>query len=297
MKKLKIGTRGSPLALIQTKIAIEALETHHPFLKGNIEIIPIKTTGDVIVDRSLVDIGGKSLFTKEIEDRLLGEEIDIAIHSMKDVAAIVPAGLTYPAVLEGDDPRDVVVTRGKKSMDEIPEGSLFGTSSLRREAYLHHRYPHFQVASLRGNVNTRLKKIAEGEYEGAIFAYAGLKRLNLLEHVTQVLSVDDCLPAVAQGVLGIQCREGDQRTVELLTPLNHIPTFQRVTAERAFLKTLEGSCRTPIAGYARHEREVLSLRGMYVPKGGDMQFVTHHGPVQEAERIGIEAAQLLKSAA
>lgn len=292
----RIGTRGSPLALIQTQEVLQALKTHHPALKGRLEVVPIKTTGDTIVDRSLTDIGGKSLFTKEIELSLLKKEIDIAVHSMKDVAADVPEGLTYLAMLEREDPRDALITRDGQRLADLPMGALFGTSSLRRQAYVLSKFPQLQAASLRGNVPTRLQKIESGEFDAALFAVAGLKRLGLLEKATQILSLEECLPAVAQGAIGIQCREEDEELMNLLAPLNHHPTFQAVTAERAFMKALNGSCRTPIAAYGYIEGEILFLKGMTSePQGQNMRFISHQGPFLQAESIGKEAAFWLTS--
>lgn len=295
MKTLRIGTRGSPLALAQTYEVIRALERHHPELKGRIQIAPIQTTGDVIVDRSLTDIGGKSLFTKTIEDALLENRIDLAVHSMKDMAADHPKGLVVPSMLEREDPRDALITRDGASFEALPEGAVFGTSSLRRQAFVMRQYPKLQSVSLRGNVQTRLEKLAKGEIDATLLAVAGLKRLGLLHKATAFLSLDDFIPAVAQGAIGMQCRENDQDMLERLALLNHLPTFQAVTAERAFMKAMNGSCRTPIAAYATIEGETLSLRGMRSsPEGEDMRFVSHFGPVSNAAEIGREAALRLR---
>ena len=298
MKTIRIGTRGSPLALAQTQEAIRALEAHHPALKGKIQIIPIKTTGDTIVDRSLTDVGGKSLFTKEIENALLQEEIDLAVHSMKDVTVNGPEGLIFPAMLKREDPRDAVVIHSGKSLNELPPGALFGTSSLRRQAYILHHYPHLRVISLRGNVDTRLHKIEAGEFDATLLAIAGLKRLGRLEKATQILEIEDCLPAIAQGAIGIQCRENDAKILDLLLPLNHLPTLQAITAERAFMRTLNGSCRTPMAAYGYLEGDILMLRGMVSnPDGTNMQFITHQGAATQADSIGVEAANKLRESA
>jgi len=295
MRTLRIGTRGSALALAQTQLAIDALEHHYHDLKGRIEVVPIKTTGDTIVDRSLVDVGGKSLFTKEIENALLEGVIDLAIHSMKDMAAEAPVGLIVPAMLEREDPRDALITRNKQSLEDLPKGALFGTSSLRRQAHVLHKYPHFQTASLRGAVPTRMQKIETGEFDATLLAVAGLKRLGLLEKATQIFSLDEFIPAVGQGAIGIQCREEDHSVLDLLMALNHFHTFQAVMAERAFLKILQGSCRTPLAGYAYLEGETLFFQGMISdPLGKNMRFISHQGPVSEAERIGIKAAEFLR---
>lgn len=298
MRTLRIGTRGSALAIAQTQLAIDALEHHHPGLKGHIKVVPIKTTGDAIVDRSLVDIGGKSLFTKEIENSLLEGTIDLAIHSMKDMAAEAPPGLIVPAMLEREDPRDALITRKGQKLEDLPEGSLFGTSSLRRQAHILHKYPHFQTASLRGAVPTRLQKVESGEFDATLLAVAGLKRLNLLEKATQIFSLDEFIPAVGQGAIGIQCRDDDHTVVNLLESVNHFPTFQAVTMERAFLKALQGSCRTPLAGYAYLEDETLFFQGMISdPLGQNMRFISQQGPVYEAENIGIKASESLREKA
>lgn len=295
MKLFRIGTRGSPLALAQTYEVIGALTRHHPSLNQRIEIIPIKTTGDTIVDRSLTDVGGKSLFTKEIEQALLKNVIDLAVHSMKDMAAESPSGLIVASMLEREDPRDALITREGRLLNEFPPRTVFGTSSLRRQAFVLHKFPHFQTTSLRGNVQSRLQKVESGEIDATLLAVAGLKRLKLLEKATELLSLDDFIPAVAQGAIGIQCRESDKDSLEILTSLNHLPTFQAVTAERAFMKALNGSCRTPIAAYAYIEGETLVLKGMTSdPDGQNMRFISHNGPASHAEKMGREAALRLK---
>ncbi|MBX9786010.1 MAG: hydroxymethylbilane synthase [Alphaproteobacteria bacterium] len=294
MKSIRIGTRGSPLALIQTQEVMGKLLEHHPFLKGYLEVIPIKTIGDTIMDRSLIDLGGKSLFTKEIEQALLKEEIDLAVHSMKDVTVDCLEGLLFPAILEREDPRDALISREGISLETLPKGALFGTSSLRRQAYILNKFPHITPTSLRGNVNTRIEKIKTGEVDAALLAVAGLKRLGLMEEITQILSLEDCLPAVAQGAIGIQCREKDFNLLKLLSSINHSETFAAVTAERAFMKTLNGSCRTPIAAYATLEGEILTLKGMISdPNGHNMRFVTYKGLPSHPKEIGCKAANIL----
>jgi len=296
MQYFRIGTRGSPLALAQTDEVIRALKDHHPHLTKRIQVIPLKTTGDTIVDRSLTDVGGKSLFTKEIEEALLKGTIDLAIHSMKDMAAESPDGLIVPSMLEREDPRDALITREGRLFNDLPQGALFGTSSLRRQAFVLQKFPHFQTTSLRGNVQSRLEKVETGVIDATLLAVAGLKRLSLLEKVTAILSLDEFIPAVAQGAIGMQCRESDKDTLEILSPLDHLPTFQAVTAERSFMKTLNGSCRTPLAAYVYKEGETLFLKGMVSdPDGQNMQFVSHNGPASHAEEVGREAAFLIKS--
>lgn len=294
MKSIRIGTRGSPLALIQTQKVVDKLLEHHPFLKGRLEVVPIKTTGDTIVDRSLIDLGGKSLFTKEIEHALQKEEIDLAVHSMKDVTVNGLKGLFFPAMLEREDPRDALISRDGIGFEDLPPGALFGTSSLRRQSYILNKFPHLKVTSLRGNVMTRIEKVRTGEIDATLLAVAGLKRLGLMDEITQILSLDEYIPAVAQGAIGVQCRESDKTLLEILSPLNHHPTFIAVTAERAFMKTLNGSCRTPIAAYAFIESDALCLKGMISdPQGQNMRFVNHKGLSSHPEEIGVGAAQIL----
>lgn len=295
MRIYRIGTRGSPLALTQTQELIRALVARYPSLEHRLEILPIKTTGDSIMDRSLMDAGGKSLFTKEIEAALLTKAVDIAVHSMKDMTTDLPEGLSVPIMLEREDPRDALITREGQLLEDLPEGALFGTSSLRRQAYVLHKFPHFQTISLRGNVLTRLQKIDKGEMDATLLAVAGLKRLNLLDKATAILPLEDFLPAVGQGAIGIQCREDDNDVLEMVGPLNHFPTFQAVRAERAFMKALHGSCRTPMAAYGILEGESLFLKGMISDANGhNMRFISHKGLAVEAETIGREAAQLLQ---
>lgn len=295
MKTIRLGTRGSPLALIQTQLVLEGLGACHPALKGRFEVVPIKTTGDVIVDRSLIDLGGKSLFTKEIEQALAEGTIDLAVHSMKDVTVDCLPGLVFPAMLEREDPRDALISGAGLSLENLPKGALFGTSSLRRQAYVLHTFPHVTPVSLRGNVATRIEKIRKGEMAATLLAVAGLKRLGLMDEITEILPLEDCLPAVAQGAIGVQCRADDSFCLDLLAPLNHGPTFEAVTAERAFMRDLNGSCRTPIAAHASITQGILMLKGMLSdPNGQNMRFVTHSGSAAQAERIGREAAALLK---
>lgn len=295
MKFFRIGTRESPLALVQTNEVIRSLERHHSELRGRIQIVPIKTTGDTIVDRSLTDVGGKSLFTKEIEGALLDGLIDLAVHSMKDMATEHPQGLTVSSMLEREDPRDALITREGRLLEDLPKGALFGTSSLRRQAFVLQKFPHMQTRSLRGNVDTRLQKVENGEIDATLLAVAGLKRLSLLEKASSILPLGDFIPAVGQGAIGLQCRDADKDTLEILAPLNHLPTFQAVTAERSFLKTLNGSCRTPFAAYAHIEGDNLFLKGMMSdPQGQNMRVISHRGLVSEAESVGREAALYLK---
>jgi len=247
---LKLGTRGSALALSQATWTRGQIETRWPGLQ--VELVPIKTTGDKILDVPLAQIGGKGLFTKEIDEALLDGRIDVAVHSIKDVPFQLPDGIDFAAVPEREDPRDVLVSNGPK-LEELPAGASIGTSSLRRQVQLRHRFPSLNLATLRGNVDTRLRKLDAGEFDGIILAIAGLKRLGHAARVTQVLADDIMMPAVGQGALGIVCRSGDDATRRLLEPLDHAPTRTSVASERGLLRALGGSCQVPVAGQALHE--------------------------------------------
>jgi len=259
--KIRIGTRGSPLALKQAALVAKAITDIEPALEDHISIVPMTTTGDRLTDRSLIEIGGKSLFTKEIEEALLADLVDIAVHSMKDVPTDCPSGLLIPAMLEREDPRDALITRGKIPLCELPQGALLGTSSLRRQVQMLRLCPHLTVVPLRGNVGTRLQKIQEGVVDATLLAYAGLKRLGLLDAIGDTLDAEAFIPAVGQGAIGIQCREGDTLIRTLLSKINHPDTYDCVTTERSFMDALDGSCRLPMGGYATLEGSQMTLRG------------------------------------
>ncbi|MDE1149377.1 MAG: hydroxymethylbilane synthase [Azospirillaceae bacterium] len=249
---LRIGTRGSPLALAQAHETRERLGRAHPHLAvpGAIDIIVIKTTGDRILDRTLAEAGGKGLFTKEIEEALSEGAIDLAVHSMKDVPTVLPEGLAITTLLPREDPRDAWFSRDGIRLADLAPGAVVGTASLRRQAQILARRPDLKVVPLRGNVQTRLRKLAEGEVDATLLALAGLRRLSLEGQVTAVLEPDEMLPAVAQGAIGIEARLDDAVTNGLLAALNCAETAIRVTAERGVLTALDGSCRTPIAALA-----------------------------------------------
>jgi len=290
---LKIGTRKSALALAQAEEVRAKLALAWPKLQ--VEIVPMMTSGDTFLDRPLADIGGKGLFTKEIEDALLDGRIDIAVHSIKDMQTLLPDGLTLGCVLEREDPRDVLVGKNVRSLDDIPKGATFGTSSLRRSAQLLMKRPDIKIVPLRGNVQTRISKIEKGEVDFTMLAQAGLNRLKLFDVPGFVLSTDEFLPAVAQGAIGIECREGDTVTLELLVPLADVETEIAVLCERAFLQALDGSCRTPIAGYATVEGDVIHLRGLLLNADGSKHFsIQKTGNIHDAESLGESAgAELL----
>jgi hydroxymethylbilane synthase len=235
------------------------------------EIVLIKTTGDRILDRPLADAGGKGLFTKELEEALLDGRIDLAVHSMKDVPVLLPPGLQLSAILERENPADVFISPVAPSLKALPAGARVGTSSVRRAAQLKRARPDLSPVLLRGNVDTRLKKLADGGMEAILLALAGLKRLGLDGHVTEILSTDEWLPSLAQGAVGIEIRDGDKRAAEAVAPLDHEPTAIALACERAFQAALDGSCKTPIAGLAKIEQGRLSFRGeVLAPDGSDV---------------------------
>ncbi|MBL26473.1 MAG: hydroxymethylbilane synthase [Rhodospirillaceae bacterium] len=297
--QLRVGTRGSPLARAQTAEVCARLAAAHPSLRedGAIEQVIIKTTGDMVRDRVLADIGGKGLFTKEIEEALADGRIDCAVHSMKDMPTRLPDGLAIVCMLPREDPRDAFIDRDGRSFADLPSGAVVGTASLRRAAQVLHRRPDLAVVPLRGNVHTRLRKLQEHQFDCTLLALAGLRRLSLDAVATHVMDTADMLSAVAQGAIGIEARVDDERVRNLLKPLDHGPTTTAVAAERAFLDRLDGSCRTPIAALALLDgKGGLSLRGLVVSLDGKMLFETaREGPETAAVRLGADAGEELRS--
>jgi hydroxymethylbilane synthase len=300
-EKLRIGTRGSPLALKQTGQVIDLLKLQHIALQGQgvIETIVIKTTGDREQSRLLSEIGGKGLFTKELDEAMLRGDIDIAVHSMKDMPTFMPEGIMLHAITERLDPRDAFISQKAKNISELPEGATVGTASLRRKAQLLNLRPDLLITPLRGNIDTRLNKIIAGEVDATLLAYAGLKRLEKENVIMSVIDPDEMLPAVGQGVLAATCREDDLRANTFITPLVHPATTLAVLAERAMLALLDGSCHTPIAGHAQFvSGEELTLRGLILrPDGLEKAEVTLTGNASEAERLGTRVAEQLILAA
>ncbi|MEO5339901.1 MAG: hydroxymethylbilane synthase [Magnetococcus sp. MYC-9] len=287
-----IGTRGSALALWQAEWVKTLLQTRHPGQEVALRII--KTQGDKILDVPLAKVGGKGLFVKELEEALLSEEIDLAVHSMKDVPAVIPEGLRLAAILEREDPRDVLLSVRYASLAALPAGAVVGSSSLRRQSQLLHLRPDVRVVSLRGNVNTRIAKLAEGLFDAILLAAAGVKRLQLTEHVVEYLDPERVIPANGQGAIGIETRQQDARLAELLAPLNHLPTWQCVSAERAFLATLEGGCQVPIAGHAQLQGDILQLRGRVSSLDGrEMITQQMQGSREQPEALGQRLAEAL----
>jgi hydroxymethylbilane synthase len=295
---LRLGTRGSPLALAQARMVRAALAKAHDLDPERIAVEVIRTSGDRIQDRPLAEVGGKGLFTKEIEEALAAGAIDLAVHSSKDMPTVLPAGLVLSAFMEREDPRDVFISRKAKSIAELPRGATVGTASLRRQAMVKRRRPDLTIVPLRGNVETRLRKLDEGVADATLLALAGLKRLGLADAATAILDAEEFLPAVGQGAIGIETRAEDARTREMLGCLNHADTFSALAAERAFLAVLDGSCRTPIGGHATVSGGRIRFRGMIVkPDGSEAFEATREGDVRDAEKLGADAGGELKGRA
>ncbi|WP_261846820.1 hydroxymethylbilane synthase [Pectobacterium araliae] len=289
---IRIATRQSPLALWQARYVQQRLNHLYPDL--SVELVPMVTRGDIILDTPLAKVGGKGLFVKELELALLEGRADIAVHSMKDVPVEFPDGLGLTTICERDDPRDAFVSNRYDSLEQLPEGSCVGTSSLRRQCQLRARRPDLVIRDLRGNVGTRLSKLDNGEYDAIILAVAGLKRLGLEERIRSALSPEASLPAVGQGAIGIECRLNDERIRQLLAPLNHTATAARVLAERAMNVRLEGGCQVPIGSYAELEGDTLWLRALVgAPDGSQMIVGERRGSVSDAEQVGIALAEEL----
>jgi hydroxymethylbilane synthase len=293
---LRIGTRGSPLALAQSREVRARLAAAHGIEEAAIELVVIRTSGDRIQDRPLAEAGGKGLFTKEIEEALLDGRVDLAVHSMKDVPTVLPPGLGIGCLLPREDPRDALISRAATTIGALPPGAVVGTASLRRQAQVLHRRADLRVVNLRGNVETRLKKVAAGEVDATFLALAGLRRLGLAERATAVLDTDEMLPAVAQGAVGVECRDDDARVRELLAPLGHAPTAACVAAERALLAVLDGSCRTPIAALAEFGADGrLSLRAAIIrPDGRERLDAARSGTARDAAALGADAGAELR---
>ena len=292
MSLIKIATRKSPLALWQAEHVAKLLKTTHPSL--NIELVKMVTQGDKILDTPLAKIGGKGLFVKELEQGMLNGDADIAVHSMKDVPAQLPEGLEIGAILFREDPRDAFVSNTYSNISELPQGAVVGTSSLRRQCQLLEMRPDLQIKSLRGNVNTRLQKLDDGDYDAIILAAAGLIRLGFESRIKTALPVNTMLAAIGQGAIGIECRQDDLATKALIECLHDKPTAIRVRAERAMNFTLEGGCQAPIAGHARIKDNVLRLHGLVAEPDGSVMITEQlEGPIEEAEQIGITVANRL----
>jgi len=289
---IRIATRKSPLAMWQAEHVADALRRAHPGLA--VEILGMSTQGDKILDTPLAKIGGKGLFVKELEQRMLEGDADIAVHSMKDVPVELPDGLHLAVILEREDPRDAFVSTRYADLTELPAGARVGTSSLRRQCQLADRRADLEIVPLRGNVNTRLRKLDDGEYDAIILASAGLIRLGFGKRIRGFISTDDSLPAIGQGAIGIECRADDARVNALLRPLHHAPTASCVLAERAMNQRLEGGCQVPIGGHATLHDGGLHLRGLVgTVDGSEIVRAEIRGPEDEAEHLGRTLAEEL----
>jgi hydroxymethylbilane synthase len=291
-REIRIATRKSALALWQAEYVKARLEQAHPGLR--VSLVPMVSRGDKLLDAPLAKIGGKGLFVKELETALLDNEADIAVHSMKDVPMDFPEGLGLYCICEREDPRDAFVSNSYASLDALPAGSVVGTSSLRRQAQLLARRPDLKIHFLRGNVNTRLAKLDAGEYDAIILAAAGLIRLGFEARIRAFISAEDSLPAGGQGAVGIECRSADAEVHALLAPLHHADTADRVNAERALNKHLNGGCQVPIACYALLDGDQLWLRGLVgQPDGGELLRAEARAPRAAAEALGVQVAEAL----
>lgn len=297
-RPLKIGTRGSALALAQAHETRARLMVAHDLPAEAFEIVVIKTTGDRVTDRPLKDIGGKGLFTREIEDALSAGQIDIAVHSMKDMPTVQPDGLIIDCLLPREDVRDAFVSPHHGSIADLPQGAVVGSSSLRRRAQLAYRRPDLKLVEFRGNVQTRLQKLEDGVAVATFLAMAGLTRLDLLQVARGPIDPQDMLPAVAQGAIGVERREDDDDVAQLLHPIHDIETGQRIIAERAFLARLDGSCQTPIAGLAEIYDGQLILQGEILrPDGSEAIRARREGEIADGVAIGVDLADELLSRA
>ncbi len=296
-KQIRIGTRGSALALWQAEWVKSELEKKYPGTA--VSLTKIKTTGDKILDVPLAKVGGKGLFVKEIEEAMLANEIDIAVHSMKDVPTFFPDGLHLSCITKREDPRDALFSRNKIAFKDLPQGANIGTSSLRRQAQLMNIRPDFVIHQLRGNVDTRLRKLKEGHYDAIILAAAGVKRLGLAENITELIAPEISLPAIGQGALGIECRVDDRELNDMIAFFNHADTRVAVTGERALLRRLEGGCQVPIACYGEVRGGNLHLTGLVGSVDGKRIIKDNiSGPGDHAEKLGVTLAEkLLKEGA
>lgn len=291
-KPFRIGTRGSPLALAQAHEARDRLMAAHGLPEEMFEIVVLTTTGDRITDRSLSEIGGKGLFTQELEEKLAIGELDFAVHSAKDMATTLPEGLYLSAFMPREDIRDAVIGRTAAKLIDLPHGATVGSSSLRRQALIRRMRPDIKVITFRGLVDTRLRKLAEGQADATLLALAGLKRLGKVDVLTDILDPDTFPPAPAQGAIAIESRIGDERMDNLLAAINDPATFDAVSCERAFLGALDGSCRTPIGGYAICEGDQIKFSGLIItPDGRHQHSITIDGNRRDAAALGTRAGQ------
>lgn len=292
LETLRIATRKSPLALWQAEHVQSRLEDLFPNLK--VELVPMTTEGDRILDTPLAEVGGKGLFIKELEHALLSNKADIAVHSMKDVTIDLPDELDLPVILEREKSHDAFVSNTYKQIEDLPEGAIVGTSSMRRQAQLRAYRPDLEIKTLRGNVGTRLSKLDNGDYDAIILAAAGLKRLELEDRIQQLIPHEILLPAVGQAAVGIECRAGDTETIDIINALKHETTQQAVLAERAFSRRLFGGCTLPIAAFATIDAEQVNIQGLVASVDGtQVVSASHSGTTDELEALGTKLAETL----
>jgi hydroxymethylbilane synthase len=292
---LRIATRQSRLALWQAEHVATQLRAAHPDVR--VVLVPMTTQGDRVLDRPLAEVGGKGLFIKELELAMLEQRADIAVHSMKDVPSDLPPGMTLASMLPRADPRDAFVSLTSASFKSLPQGASVGTSSPRRQCQLKYARPDLELVTMRGNVDTRLRKLEDGQCDAIILAAAGLIRLGLAGRITHYFDCEESVPAIGQGIIGIECRSDDQRSIELAAALNDRTAWQCCTAERAFAQRLQGSCQSPIAGYAEMKGGQLQLRGVIgSPDGREVYRGTSNGDGADAHSIGVELAERLLGA-
>jgi hydroxymethylbilane synthase len=292
---IRIATRRSKLALWQAEHVMSLLRAAHPRVR--VELVPMSTQGDRVLDRALAEVGGKGLFVKELEVAMQEDRADIAVHSMKDVPSELPPGFRITAALPRANPHDAFISLQYRRFTDLPQGARVGTSSPRRQAQLRHARADLALELLRGNVDTRLRRLEEGSLDAILLACAGLERLGLGERITEVLDADLCVPAVGQGVIGIECRDDDARSRDLLAALHHEESFVRLRAERAFARALGGSCHSPIAAHATLEAGSLTLRGFVgAPDGGEVYRDGISGPAADADGLGLALARRMQAA-
>lgn len=291
---IRIGSRKSNLAIIQTNFVINKIKAHFP--EAVCEIIPLITSGDKIQDKNLYDIGGKALFLKELEEHLFEKKIDMAVHSLKDVPGVLAEGFVIAAVTEREDPRDVFVSLKYKSINDIPIGGVIGSSSMRRKIYIQQKRPDIEIVQFRGNIQTRLKKLQDLHVDATILAAAGLHRAGLFDsQICHYLSPDDMLPAVGQGIIGIEILSNNKLMNEVCAKINHMPTWYLSEAERSFMTYLDASCRTPLASYATYENAGIKAQYMLSDyEGTSILTHTEFGQIEDANQMGITAAKILK---
>ena len=294
-KKIIIGSRGSKLALIYAQIAKEKIVKNNNLNAENVFIKEIKTQGDQFQDVRLSEVGGKGLFSSSIEKELKEKKIDIAVHALKDMPATETEGLTTDIFLERNDPREILITKDKKKLKELKPNAIIGTSSFRREFQIRNIRSDLNCKLIRGNVDTRIKKLNDGAYDAIILSYAGIKSLNMSKHISEIFSVEDLIPSAGQGVISLQCRDNDEETISLLKNTNHKETYQRVSAERNVLKVLEGDCETAVGAHALVNENTITLEAELFSLDGKKRFYEKKSSeVKDADKLGQEVGKILK---